>query len=73
MAAFDGHGLLTRAGSRLKRIRARTWLMLAAVALLVIGLLIGAAIAILSWLWGQAPTVAGAGTRLAGEAVTQIE
>jgi len=47
--------------------------MLAAVALAFIGLLIWAAIAILSWLWGQAPTVAGAGTRIAGEAVTQIE
>jgi len=73
MTGVDGYGLLARAGSRLKRIRARTWLMLAAVALAVIGLLIWAAIATLSWLWGQAPTVAGAGTRLAGEAVTQIE
>ncbi|MEO6264928.1 MAG: hypothetical protein ABIO58_08245 [Luteimonas sp.] len=47
--------------------------MLAAVALAVIGLLVWATIATLSWLWGQAPAVAGAGTRLAGEAVTQIE
>ena len=73
MATFDRYGLLARVGSRLKRVRARTWLMLAAVMLAFIGLLVWAAIAILSWLWGQAPAVAGAGTRLAGEAVTQIE
>ena len=73
MTGVDGYGLLARAGSRLKRIRARTWLMLAAVALALIGLLVWAVIAILAWLWGLAPGVTGAGKRLADQTVTQIE
>lgn len=73
MTGFDKYWFLARAASSLARIRARTWLILGAVALGVIGLLVWAGIAILSWLWGQAPAVTEAGKRLAGEAVTQIE
>ena len=39
----------------------------------MLALLLWAGIAALSWLWGQAPTVAETGQRLAGEAVTRIE
>ena len=66
-------GFLTRATSSLRRIRMRTWVILAAVGLVILGLMAWAAIAILSWLWGQAPTVTEAGKRLTGGAVTQIE
>lgn len=65
--------LLTRAASRLRSIRMRTWVILAAVGLVILGLMAWAAIAVLSWLWGQAPGVTEAGKRLTGGAVTQIE
>lgn len=57
----------------LRNIRTRTWLILGAAGLLILGLMAWAGIAILFWLWGQAPSVSEAGKRLAGEAVTQIE
>ena len=57
----------------LGNIRMRTWLIVGAVGLLILGLLAWAGIAILFWLWGQAPGVSEAGKRLAGQAVTQIE
>ena len=67
-------GFLTRrATSSLRRIRMRSCLILGAVGLVILGLMAWAAIAILSWLWGQAPTVTEAGKRLTGGAVTQIE
>jgi len=53
--------------------RMRSCLILGAVGLVILGLMAWAAIAILSWLWGQAPTVTEAGKRLTGGAVTQIE
>ena len=64
---------LARAASSLRSIRMRTWLILAAVGLVILGLMAWAAIAVLSWLWGQAPSVTEAGKRLTGGAVTQIE
>lgn len=64
---------LARAASSLRSIRMRTWLILGAVGLVILGLMAWAAIAILSWLWGQAPAVTEAGKRLTGGAVTQIE
>lgn len=69
---FEEHSSL-RVLSALRSIRARAWLMLAAVLLVVLGLLAWAAIALLSWLWGQFPTAADAGKRFASEAVTQVE
>ena len=62
-----------QAARSLGNIRTRTWLVLGAVGLLILGLMAWAGIAILFWLWGQAPSVSEAGKRLAGEAVTQIE
>lgn len=62
-----------QAARSLGNIRMRTWLILGAVGLLILGLMAWAGIAILFWLWGQAPGVSEAGKRLAGQAVTQIE
>ncbi|MDP2819244.1 MAG: hypothetical protein Q8O29_13445 [Polaromonas sp.] len=62
-----------QAARSLGNIRTRTWLILGAVGLLILGLMAWAGIAILFWLWGQEPGVSEAGKRLAGEAVTQIE
>lgn len=65
--------ILTRAASGLRNIRGRTWLILGAVGLAVVGLLAWAGIALLSWLWSQVPAVTEAGKRLAGAAMTQTE
>ncbi len=47
--------------------------MLGAVALGLVGLLIWAGMAVLSWLWAEAPALTEAGKRLAGEPITQVE
>jgi hypothetical protein len=73
MSDLDRFRLLEQAASRLRNIRARTWLILGAVALGLVSLLVWAGVAILSWLWSEAPTVAEAGRRLSGEAITQAE
>lgn len=73
MSGLNKPGFLTQAASSLLRIRARTWLILASVGVLVVGLLAWAAIAVLSWLWAQAPAATDTGKRLAGEAATRIE
>lgn len=65
--------LLERAVSRLRTVRTRTWLMLAAVALGFFGLLVWVAVAVLTWLWAEAPAMTEAGKRLADDAVTQFE
>ncbi len=57
----------------LHKVRARIWLILGAAVLGILGLLTWAAIALLSWLWGQFPTATEAGKRFAGEAITQVE
>lgn len=67
------HRFSARAVSALRQVRARTWLILGAAVLGILGLLTWAGIALLSWLWGQFPTATEAGKRLAGEAMTQIE
>ena len=64
---------LTRAASSLGNLRARTWLILAAVGFGILGSLAWAGVAILSWLWAQAPAVTETGKRLAGGALTQVE
>lgn len=72
MHSVNRHGFLAQATSRLKQIRVRTWLILGAGVLAFIGLLVWAAIAVLSWLWGQVATATDAGKRFAGEAMTQV-
>lgn len=67
------HEPLRKASSGLSEVRARTWLILGGAALAVLGLVVWAAIALLSWLWAQAPQAAGTGRHMAGEAMTQIE
>ena len=62
-----------RAARSLGRIRPRTLLTVGAVALLMLALMTWAGIASFSWLWGQVPAGFGAGKRIAGEAVTQID
>ena len=57
----------------LKSVRARTWLILAAILLTLIGLTVWAGIALLSWLWSMAPTVTEQGKRVVGETATRIE
>lgn len=57
MSGFDRPGFLAQVALSFKRIRARTWLILAAVMLALIGLLVWAGIALLSWLWTQGSVV----------------
>ncbi len=73
MSGLDRSGFLTQVVLRFKQIRARTWLILAAVMLALIGLLVWAGIMLLSWLWTQGAVVTDAGKRLAGDAITQVE
>jgi len=73
MSGFDRPGFLAQVALSFKRIRARTWLILAAVMLALIGLLVWAGIALLSWLWTQGSVVTDAGKRFAGDAMTQVE
>ncbi len=73
MSRYDSPGFLPQAVLRVKKIRARTWLILGAVVLALIGLLVWAGIALLSWLWAQGAVVTDAGKRFAGDAITQVE
>ncbi len=73
MSKLNKNLFLSQATSSLRNIRTRTWLIVGAVALGLIGLLVWAGIAILSWLWGQIPAMTEAGKRFANEAITQVE
>lgn len=73
MNGLNRLGLLALLASRVGRIRTRTWLIAGAVGVLLIGLLVAAAIALVSWLWGQAPAAVDAGKRLGSEAAAQVE
>jgi hypothetical protein len=74
MSAFHyKYELLQKALSGLSKVRARTWLILGGVALAILGLMVWAAVALLSWLWAQAPQVVETGRQWAGEAMTQVE
>lgn len=66
-------GLLTQAVSGLKAIRTRTWLILGGVVMLIIGLIVWAGIALLSWLWAQTPAATEMGKRAVTEGATRIE
>lgn len=57
---------------RLKQVRTSTWLMLGAVALLLLGLFVWLAFALVSWLWGQAGTLASSGREAAGTAIERV-
>ncbi|MFW5454080.1 hypothetical protein [Thioalkalivibrio sulfidiphilus] len=73
MSMLDPVQLSQKVLSSLGRVRARTWLILGGAALAVLGLMVWAGIALLSWLWAQAPQLAVTGRQWAGEAMTQVE
>jgi hypothetical protein len=58
---------------RVFAIRKGTWISLGIGLLLLFGLLIWAAVAAMSWLWGQAPNAAEASKRVADKALAQVE
>ncbi len=57
---------------RLTRVRRRTWFLLAGGALLTLVLVAWAAIALLSWLWGQSSTIVESGRQAAGSAIERV-
>lgn len=73
MGGYNKYGAVGQLISGLSRVRTRTWVVLGGIALVLLGLMAWAAIALLSWLWSQTPQVAETGRQWAGEAVTQIE
>lgn len=64
---------LSGIGSRLARVRARTWMFLGLGVAAVLALLAWAAVAVLSWAWGQVPALAESGRQAAGAAMAQAE
>ncbi len=73
MNGRNNFGILGVIASNLRNIRGRTWLILAAIALVLVGFLLWAGVTILLWLLGQAPTMTETGKRFASEAMTQVE
>lgn len=73
MNGLNPLGPLSPLAERLRSVRTRTWLILGAAGLVLLGLVGWAAIATLSWMWAQAPVVADAAKRLGGEVTAQIE
>lgn len=73
MGRLNTSGLLTQAVSSLRTVRTRTWLILGGIVLLIIGLIVWAGIALLSWLWAQAPAATEMGKRAVTEGATRIE
>jgi hypothetical protein len=73
MDRLNTSGLLTQAVSSLRTIRTRTWLILGGIVLLIIGLIVWAGIALLSWMWAQAPAATEMGKRAVTEGATRIE
>jgi len=69
----DGDYQFQRAFSRLGKIRTRTWWILGGATLTVLGLMAWAAFALLSWLWAQAPQVAGTGWQVAEKAMSRVD
>lgn len=70
---FHEHRFSALAVSALRKVRTRTWLILVAAVVGILGLITWVGIALLSWLFGQFPTATEAGRRLAGDVITQIE
>jgi hypothetical protein len=73
MSGLNKLGFLALVASGLGRVRGRTWLILASIGIFIVGLLLWAGVATMSWLWTQAPAATEAGKRMAGEAATRIE
>lgn len=73
MNGLNRLGPLALLVSSVGRIRTCTWLLLGAAGIVVLGLIAAAGIALLSWLWSQAPAAVDAGKRLGGEAAAQVE
>ena len=64
---------LSNIGPRLARVRTRTWVFLGVGVAAVLGLMAWAVIAVLSWAWGQVPTLAETGRQAAGTAMEKVE
>lgn len=64
---------LSGIGSRLARVRARTWVLLGLGVAAVLALLAWAAVAVLSWAWGQVPALAESGRQAAGAAMEKVD
>lgn len=60
---------LNSIGPRLARVRTRTWVFIGLGVTAVLALMIWAAIAVLSWAWGQVPALAETGRQAAGAAM----
>ena len=73
MDRLSTSGFLTQALSSLRAIRVRTWLILGGIVLLIIGLIVWAGIALLSWMWAQAPAATEMGKRAVTQGATRIE
>ena len=73
MARYNVYDPRRRILSGLRNVRARTWLILGGAAFGVVGLLFWATFALLSWLWAQAPQVAGTGWQLADQVIMRVE
>lgn len=63
---------LSSIGGRLARVRARTWVFIGLTVAALLGLMAWAAIAVLSWAWGQAPALAETGKGVAGAAMEKV-
>lgn len=64
---------LRHVAPRLMAVRKRTWLLLALGAAVVTLVLAWAAVAVLSWVWGQASNVADSGRQAAGSVYERVE
>lgn len=73
MSGLNRLGLPATLASSAGRIQKRTWWLAGAAVFVVLALIVAAAIVLLSWFWGQAPTAVDAGKRLGGEAVARVE
>lgn len=60
-------------GPRLARVRTRTWVFLGLGVTAVLALMGWAAVAVLSWAWGQVPTLAETGRQATGAAMEKVE
>jgi hypothetical protein len=73
MDRLSTSGLLTQALAALRTVRTRSWLILGGIVLFIIVLVVWTGIALLSWLWAQAPTATELGRLVVTEGATRIE
>lgn len=64
---------LSNVGSRLARVRTRTWVFIGLGVAAMLALMAWAAIVVLSWAWGQIPALAESGKQAAGAAMEKVE